>query len=72
MAKIILNDGTEKFVSTREARRVCQTGEGKMAEVFPHYMTRQILAEPVKVKRKRRTKAEIEADEAAAGEACED
>ena len=60
MAKLILNDGTEEYVSTREARRRVQAGEGKMAQVWPHYMTREIVAEPVKVKRKRRTKKEME------------
>jgi hypothetical protein len=64
MAKLILNDGTEEYVSTREARRRVQAGEGKMAQVWPHYMTREIVAEPVKVKRKRRTKAEMEAEKA--------
>ena len=64
MAKIILNDGTEEYVSTREARRRVQAGEGKMAQVWPHYMTREIVAEPVKVKRKRRTKKEMEAEQA--------
>ena len=64
MAKIILNDGTEEYVSTREARRRVQAGEGKMAQVWPHYMTREIVAEPVKVKRKRRTKREMEAEQA--------
>ena len=64
MAKLILNDGTEEYVSTREARRRVQAGEGKMAQVWPHYMTREIVAEPVKVKRKRRTKKEMEAEKA--------
>jgi len=64
MAKLILNDGTEEYVSTREARRRVQAGEGKMAQVWPHYMTREIVAEPVKVKRKRRTKKEMEAEQA--------
>jgi hypothetical protein len=41
-----------------------QAGEGKMAQVWPHYMTREIVAEPVKVKRKRRTKKEMEAEQA--------
>ena len=69
MAKIILNDGTEEYLSTREARAKVQAGEGKMAQSWPHYQTRQMTAEPVKTKRKRRTKAEMEAAEACSDEA---
>jgi hypothetical protein len=61
MAKIILNDGTEEYVSAREARERVQAGEAKMAQVWPHYLTREMVAKPTKAKRKRRTKAEMEA-----------
>jgi len=69
MAKIILNDGTEEFLSPGEARKKVVAGEATFAQYVPTYSTRQMVAEPVKKKRKRRTKAEIEADEAAAAEA---
>ena len=70
MTKIILEDGTEEFVSPGEARKRCESGEAKMVQFVPTYTTRELRASPVKEeakpKRKRRTKAEIEADEAAA------
>ena len=51
-------------------------GEAKFDQFIPTYTTRQMVAETPKaekkVKRKRRTKAEIEADKAAAGDADED
>ena len=77
MAKIILNDGTEEFLSPGAARAKVTAGEAKFAQPVPTYSTRQMVAESPKVekvKRKRRTKAEIEAEEAeaASGEACED
>lgn len=69
MAKIILNDGTEEFLSAGAARAKVAAGEGKFAQAVPTYSTRQMVAdqpkEEVKPKRKRRTKAQIEADEAA-------
>ena len=68
MAKIILTDGTEEFLSPGAARKKVATGEATFAQAVPMYSTRQMVAEPTKAKRKRRTKAEIEADEAAAGE----
>jgi hypothetical protein len=76
MAKIILNDGTEEYLSPGAARAKVSAGEAKFAQPVPTYSTRQIVAETPKaekkVKRKRRTKAEIEADKAAAGDANED
>jgi hypothetical protein len=68
MAKIILNDGTEEFLSPGAARAKVSAGEAVFAQPVPTYSTRQIIAEPVKEnpKRKRRTKAEIEAEKAAA------
>ena len=76
MAKIILNDGTEEYLSPGAARAKVSAGEAKFAQPVPTYSTRQIVAEAPKaekkVKRKRRTKAEIEADKAAAGDANED
>ena len=82
MAKIILEDGTEEFLSPAAARAKVVAGEARFPE-DPHagygkrcYKTRQMVAETPKVekkvKRKRRTKAEIEADNAAAGDANED
>ena len=76
MTKIILNDGTEEFLTPGAARKKVVAGEGKFksydsTEFSTKYKTREIVAEQpseeeVKPKRKRRTKAEIEADEAAA------
>jgi len=71
MAKIILNDGTEEFLSPGAARAKVAAGEAVFAQAVPNYSTRQMVAakpEVKKVKRKRRTKAEIEADKAAADE----
>ncbi len=65
MAKIILNDGTEEYLSPGEARAKVAAGEATFAQLIPMYTTRQMVAEPIKTKRKRRTKAEIEADKAA-------
>ena len=72
MAKIILTNGDEEFLSPGAARAKVAAGEATFPE-DPHngmgsgatYKTRQMVAEPIKAKRKRRTKAEIEADEAA-------
>jgi len=76
MAKIILNDGTEEFLSAGAAKAKVAAGEARFAQFVPTYSTRQMVAEAPKaekkVKRKRRTKAEIEAEEAAAGDANED
>lgn len=69
MAKIILNDGTEEFLSPGAARAKVAAGDAVFAQAIPMYTTRQMVAEPVKKpKRKRRTKAEIEADKAASDE----
>ena len=72
MTKIILTSGDEKFVSPGEAQRIVAAGDAVFAQHVPMYSTRQMVADnPAKAKRKRRTKAEIEADEAAAGdESC--
>ena len=83
MAKIILNDGTEEFLSPAAARAKVTAGEGRFPP-DPHngmgagttYKTRQLVAETPKAetpkaekpKRKRRTKAQIAADEAKAEE----
>ena len=66
MAKIILTDGTEEYLSPGDAYKKVAAGEAVFAQAVPTYSTRQMVAETVqpKVKRKRRTKAEIEADEA--------
>ena len=71
MAKIICNDGTEEYLSPGAARAKVAAGEASFPP-DPHagygntYSTRQMVAEPVKAKRKRRTKAEMEADNDAA------
>lgn len=65
MAKIILKDGTEEYVAPGVARAKVAAGEASYAPVGLQYPTRMMQAEvvePVKPKRKRRTKAEIEAD----------
>lgn len=69
MAKIILNDGTEEYLSPGAARRKVAAGEATFPTPTPMYSTRQMVAEkPREVvaekpkKRKRRTKAEIEAE----------
>ena len=69
MAKIILTDGTEEYLSPGEARKKVAAGEATFAQYVPTYSTRQMIAEPVKTKRKRRTKAEMEAAEACSDEA---
>ena len=57
MAKIILNDGTEEFLSTGEARAKVSAGEATWAQGVPMYSTRQLVAEPpVKKRRKRKPK----------------
>jgi hypothetical protein len=60
MAKIILTDGSEEFLSPAAARAKVAADEAKFPTPVPMYSTRQMVAEPVKVKRKRRTKAEME------------
>lgn len=69
MAKIILNDGTEEFLSPGAARTKVAAGEAVFAQAVPTYSTRQLVAEEPKEapkkKRKRRTKAEIDAEKAA-------
>jgi len=66
MTKIILNDGTEEYLAPGPARNKVAAGEAVFPEAVPTYSTRQMVAEPIKEKpkRKRRTKAEIEADQA--------
>jgi hypothetical protein len=71
MAKIILNDGTEEYLSPGEAYRKVASGEAVFAQAVPTYSTRQMTAEnprQLKPKRKRRTKAEME-EQAASDEA---
>ena len=63
MAKVIYKDGTEEFMSPAAARQAVAEGKGQLVETYHTYSTRQMVAEPVKTKRKRRTKAEIEAEE---------
>lgn len=72
MAKIILKDGTEEYLSPAAARAKVIAGEAVFAQAVPTYSTRQMVAETaaVKPKRKRRTKAQIEADKADADEAA--
>jgi len=69
MAKIICNDGTEEYLSPGAAQAKVAAGEAVFAQGVPTYSTRHMVAEKPKekkVKRKRRTKAEIEADNDAA------
>ena len=69
MAKIILTDGTEEYLAPGAARAKVAAGEAVFAQPVPMYSTRQMTAQPpIKQKRKRRTKAEIEADKAASDE----
>lgn len=73
MAKIILNDGTEEYLSPGAARAKVAAGEAVFDQAVPTYSTRQMVAEPVKAKKKRRTKAEMEAAKAEAeAESSED
>jgi len=68
MTKIVLTDGTEEFVSPAAAREKVAAGEATYPG--PVYKTRQMVADvEQRGKRKRRTKAEIEADKASADEA---
>lgn len=72
MAKIILNDGTEEYLSPGAARAKVAAGEAVFDQFVPTYTTRQMTAEapPAKKKRKRRTKAEMEAAKAEAEAEC--
>jgi len=76
MAKIILNDGTEEYLSPGEARKKVAAGEAVFAQAVPTYSTRQMVAETAsaqqKVKRKRRTKAEMADDAEPDGDAESD
>jgi hypothetical protein len=64
MARVILTDGSEEFLSPGAAKAKVAAGEATFPKAVPTYSTRQLVAEaPVKTKRKRRTKAEMEADE---------
>ena len=64
MAKIILNDGTEEYLSPGDAQAKVSAGEAVWAQGVPMYSTRQmvaaptrqIVAEPVKPRRKRKPK----------------
>ena len=73
MTKIILTNGDEEFLSPGAAREKVASGEARFAQGVPTYSTRQMVAvAPKQEKRKRRTKAEIEADEAAADDPSEE
>lgn len=71
MTKIICKDGTEEFLSPGAARKKVAAGEAVFDQYIPTYSTRQIVADTPnkKVKRKRRTKAEMEAAERSDDEA---
>jgi len=56
MAKIILKDGTEEFLSPGAAQAKVTAGEAVWAQGVPMYSTRQLVAEPVKKRRKRKPK----------------
>jgi hypothetical protein len=62
MTKIVCTDGTEEYLSPGAARAKVAKGEAVFAQTVPMYTTRQMVAEPVKAKRKRRSKAEMQAD----------
>jgi hypothetical protein len=47
MAKIILKDGTEEFLSPGAAQAKVAAGEAVWAQCVPMYSTRQLVAEPV-------------------------
>ena len=69
MAKIILNDGTEEFLSPGAAQAKVTAGEAKWGQGVPMYSTRQLVAEPVepvKKRRKRKAKPEVIPEEPAA------
>jgi len=54
MAKIILKDGTEEYLSPGAAQAKVTAGEAVWAQGVPMYSTRQIVAEPVKTPKKRK------------------
>jgi hypothetical protein len=68
MTKIVCNDGTEEYLSPGAARAKVTAGEASYPKDQSNmYSTRQMVAdkpEEKKVKRKRRTKAEIAEAEA--------
>ena len=58
MAKIILNNGTEEFLTAGAAQAKVSAGEAVWPQVVPMYSTRQLVAEPVEpVKKRRKRKA---------------
>ena len=58
MAKIILNNGTEEFLSPGAAQAKVAAGEAVWGQGVPMYSTRQLVAEPVEpVKKRRKRKA---------------
>ena len=65
MAKIILNDGTEEFLSPGAAQAKVTAGEAVWAQGVPMYSTRQLVAEPVKKRRKRKPVEEVVPEEPA-------
>jgi len=56
MAKIILNDGTEEYLSPGAAQAKVTAGKAKWPTADQLYSTRQLVAEPVKNRRKRKPK----------------
>ncbi len=72
MAKVILEDGSEEYLAPRIAREMVSSGKAKFPEFDSVYQTRELKAEQKKPKRKRRTKAEIEAAKEAELESSED
>ena len=54
MAKIILKDGTEEYLSPGAAQAKVTAGEAVWAQGVPMYSTRQIVAEPVNTPKKRK------------------
>ena len=64
MAKIILNDGSEEYLSPGAAGAKVAAGEARWAQGVPMYSTRQLVAEPAKKRRKRKPKPEPEPVEA--------
>ena len=60
MAKIILNNGTEEFLSPGAAQAKVSAGEAVWGQGVPMYSTRQLVAQPVNaepVKKRRKRKA---------------
>ena len=54
MAKIILKDGTEEYLSAGAAQAKVAAGEAVWAQGVPMYSTRQLQAEPVNTPKNRK------------------